>query len=150
MGFERGDIVRIKTIKQIAEVTEVIRDGVYRVAVGSIVSTCRENELEAAERPKSKHGDLPPPSQTNIIAERLNVQQLERLDLHGMTVAEALHALETRLNQITIQKFDRLEILHGHGTGRVRDAVHRYLASSPLVSNFKLDDFNTGVTRVYF
>ncbi len=150
MGFSRGAVVRIKKIRQIGEVTEVLKPGIYRVAVGSIVSTCKEGDLEHAERPKSKHADIPPPPHTKVIAERLSTAKLERLDLHGLTVAEALSALETRLNQIAIQKFDRLEVLHGHGTGRVREAVHRYLAESPLVASFKLDEFNTGVTRVYF
>lgn len=150
MGFQPGDIVRIKKIMQIGEIAEVLRPGFYKVVVGSLVSTCSEEQLEPAERPKSKHPDIPPPPKTKVIAERLPLKQLERLDLHGLTVAEALHALETRLNQIAVAKFDRLEVLHGHGTGRVKQAVHRYLSESPLVSSFKLDEFNTGVTRVYF
>ena len=45
---------------------------------------------------------------------------------------------------------DRVEVVHGKGSGRIKDAVHRQLATMRVVASFKLDPGNPGATWVYF
>jgi dsDNA-specific endonuclease/ATPase MutS2 len=40
-------------------------------------------------------------------------------------------------------------VVHGKGSGRIRDALHRELAALPVVASFRLDPQNAGVTWVY-
>jgi DNA mismatch repair protein MutS2 len=73
-----------------------------------------------------------------------------RLDLHGLIVEEALARLTDEIDRSLLRGADRIEVIHGKGSGRVRDAVHRYLASMPVVAAFRLDPVNPGVTWVHF
>jgi DNA mismatch repair protein MutS2 len=77
-------------------------------------------------------------------------RRLESIDLHGLTVVEALSAVEKRVNDAILADLDRLEIVHGVGTGALLKAVHQYLSGLSVVEKFRLDDLNPGVTYVYF
>jgi DNA mismatch repair protein MutS2 len=66
--------------------------------------------------------------------------QLERarsvassLDLRGARVDEALDALDRYLDDAALAGLEKAVIIHGHGTGALRDAVRTRAASHPLV-----------------
>jgi len=59
-----------------------------------------------------------------------------RLDLHGLRVDEALDRLVYALDRAAAAGRGRLVVLHGRGTGALREAVRRFLADSPYVSRF--------------
>ena len=59
-----------------------------------------------------------------------------RCDLHGMRVDEALDHLASALDLAASTGKIRIVILHGRGTGALRQAVRRYLADSPYVTRF--------------
>ena len=56
-----------------------------------------------------------------------------RLDLRGARVEDALAALESRIDAVLLSGGERLEIIHGVGTGALRDAVRRRLRELPEV-----------------
>jgi DNA mismatch repair protein MutS2 len=66
--------------------------------------------------------------------------QLERartvassLDLRGARVDEALDALDRYLDDAALAGLDKAVIIHGHGTGALRDAVRTRAGAHPLV-----------------
>jgi DNA mismatch repair protein MutS2 len=59
------------------------------------------------------------------------------LDLRGARVDEALDALERYLDDASLAGLDRVTIIHGLGTGALRDAVRERAASHPLVRGFE-------------
>jgi len=62
------------------------------------------------------------------------VEEDEReLKLIGLRVEEALELLEPFLNHAALGGLREVRIIHGIGTGRLRNAVREYLASHPLV-----------------
>jgi dsDNA-specific endonuclease/ATPase MutS2 len=70
--------------------------------------------------------------------------QLERartvassLDLRGARVEEALAALERYLDDAALAGLDQVVIIHGLGTGALRDAVRERAGSHPLVSSLR-------------
>lgn len=56
-----------------------------------------------------------------------------KLDLRGARVEDALVALEARISAVLLAGGDQLEIIHGVGTGALRDAVRRKLRELPEV-----------------
>jgi DNA mismatch repair protein MutS2 len=124
--------------------------GRYRIRMGSVVAWCREDDLEAsdavprsrraaaASRPESTPNDArrPPPP--------------PRIDLHGLRVEEAMARVVDAIDRALVGGADRLEVVHGKGSGRIRDALHRSLASMRVVASFEPDPDNPGVTWVYF
>lgn len=59
------------------------------------------------------------------------------IDLHGLTVEEALSRLEDLLYSAYTSGFLSARIIHGKGSGALRLAVRRQLSKHPLVSGFR-------------
>jgi DNA mismatch repair protein MutS2 len=70
------------------------------------------------------------------------------IDLHGMTVHEALDALASFLNRALLDDAAEARIVHGRGGGRIRAAVHERLKGMPSIRGFGLEPGNPGVTIV--
>ena len=76
-----------------------------------------------------------------------------RLDLRGARVDEALADVEQFVDAGVVAGADQLEILHGKGTGALRQAIHEALARRPDVAAFAVappDQGGDGVTVVSF
>jgi DNA mismatch repair protein MutS2 len=59
------------------------------------------------------------------------------LDLRGARVEEALGALDGYLNDASLAGLDRVTVIHGLGTGALRDAVRTESAGHPLVKSIR-------------
>lgn len=69
---------------------------------------------------------------------------VDELDLHGMTVDEALPALEAFLYCSFRRGRHRVRVVHGKGTGVLKTEVSRYLSGHLLVSFFRPSDSRNG------
>jgi DNA mismatch repair protein MutS2 len=75
-----------------------------------------------------------------------------KLDLRGARVEDALVALEARISAVLLAGGDQLEVIHGVGTGALRDAVRRKLRELPEVREVRIADEpgREGVTFALF
>ncbi|MFA5078914.1 MAG: Smr/MutS family protein [Dehalococcoidia bacterium] len=73
------------------------------------------------------------------------------LDLHALTVDQALPAIHEYLNDACLAGLKEVRIVHGKGTGALRQVVRRELKSHPLVKSFRTGsrfEGSTGATIV--
>lgn len=68
------------------------------------------------------------------------------LDLHALTVDEAMPLLEQYLNSAIMSGCNTVRIIHGKGTGKLRQAVNKELRKHPLVKSFRLGGYGEGQT----
>ena len=76
---------------------------------------------------------------------------ISEIDLHNLTVDEALYQLERFLNKSIREGLDIVWVIHGKGEGILRAEVGRHLTGHKLVKAFELADYyhgGNGVTRV--
>jgi DNA mismatch repair protein MutS2 len=59
------------------------------------------------------------------------------LDLRGARVDEATEALERYIDQASRANAGRVTVVHGHGSGALRDAVRAFLTGHPLVREWR-------------
>jgi DNA mismatch repair protein MutS2 len=59
------------------------------------------------------------------------------IDLRGLRVEEALIKLGNDLDAMTRSGISSVVIIHGHGTGAMKEAVRTALKSSPYISSFR-------------
>ena len=72
------------------------------------------------------------------------------VDLHGLTVEEALTRAEEALNDALLANALDLRLIHGRSGGRIRAALHKRLREISSIRGFHLDPGNDGVTIVRF
>ena len=149
-------------------VVDVGHDGRYRVRVDAATMWCRDDQLadppasakalrDAARRARAgrdahrQHAEEPASTTTRLRASASARQaSAARLDLHGLSVDEAMARVMAEIDRALQQGADRLEVIHGKGSGRIKAALHRLLQSLPVVASFQVDDSNPGVTWVRF
>jgi DNA mismatch repair protein MutS2 len=77
----------------------------------------------------------------------------DELRLRRLTVDEALPLLSQFLHDTFVAGFRQVRIIHGKGTGTLRETVRRELKKHPLVKSFRAggyEDGGEGVTVVEF
>jgi DNA mismatch repair protein MutS2 len=61
----------------------------------------------------------------------------DELDLHRLTVDEALIKLDKFLHDAYVAGYSQVRVIHGKGTGTLRQMVRRELARHPLVKSYR-------------
>jgi DNA mismatch repair protein MutS2 len=151
MPLPVGAAVAVRTFgSKRGVVIAVSRDGRYQVRIEAVTMWCSEEDLSVPQesRKKKTRGDRP---RRRDDAEEDSGPAVPpgRLDLHGLVIEEALARVVDEIDRSLLRGADRVEVVHGKGSGRIRDALHRHLASMPGLT-FQLDPRNAGVTWVYF
>jgi DNA mismatch repair protein MutS2 len=117
----------------------------YRVLVGSLSIECKEIDLTAAQSKKIKQ-----------VQNKLSIKNLApkltgtpALDLHGKTASEASSLVQELISRACLENREKVEIVHGIGSGRLKDTVWKTLSALKVVRHFKLDETNPGKTVAY-
>ena len=66
------------------------------------------------------------------------------LNLLGMTTDDAIWKLDKYLDEARVSHLQSVRIVHGKGTGALRNAVHQYLRKQKSIKSFRLGDFGEG------
>ncbi|MCD6579036.1 Smr/MutS family protein [bacterium] len=76
-----------------------------------------------------------------------------QIDVRGKTLKEALEEVEKLLNNAFVSNVSMVKILHGKGTGVLRQGISEYLSNHPLVKDYNSEmqgiHINEGVTDVF-
>ena len=134
--IKAGDRVYLRGIPQPVEVITPLDDaGMVEVLLGTMRARLPVHQLD---RPAPVHNT---PSGASIYYTRPAKKQVSReLDLHGVRVEEALEQLEGYLSDAAVAGLSSVRILHGVGTGALRNAVREYLSGHPLVRSVGRDE----------
>ena len=81
--------------------------------------------------------------------EDIFINRLPTIDLHGYDTASAKVATNDFISDNIILKKDKIIIIHGIGTGLVRQAVHEVLSQNKYVSEYHTLNLNHGCTIAY-
>ena len=66
------------------------------------------------------------------------------LNLLGLTTDDAIWKLDKYLDEARVSHLQSVRIVHGKGTGALRNAVHQYLRKQKWIKSFRLGDFGEG------
>ena len=136
--LSQGDTVRIKGLTTVGKVESV--DGkMATVIFGDMRTKMCAERLERAEKPKQEE----PKAYVNVSREtreaidsrKLNFKQ--DLDVRGMRGDEAITAVTYFIDDAILVGMSRVRILHGTGSGILRQLIRQYLATVPNVTSFR-------------
>jgi len=134
-AVKAGDSVHVNSLGHDGVVVSVDqRQAKVRVRTGSMELDVGIGDLAAAHR--QGRGQERRPPQGARKAEQTEDMERE-LKLIGLRVDDALDLLEPFLNHASLNGLPEVRIIHGVGTGRLRDAVREHLARHSLVEEFR-------------
>lgn len=146
MAFAPGDSIHVRGIGK-GTVREVRNGGRYLVEVNgrSIVTT--EDQLTAQESARKKKTT---PGRRAPAAYDRTSEAVPSLDLHGLTVDEAMGAVDAFLNDALLSGVAEARIIHGRSGGRLKASLHAQLKRIASIRSYAVDPRNGGVTIVRF
>ena len=66
------------------------------------------------------------------------------INVIGLNVDEAVFLIDKYLDDCTIAKLSPIRIVHGKGTGKLRQGIHTFLKTNPHVKSFRIGTFGEG------
>ena len=155
--FKVGTHVRVLSMNLIGTVTTPPSPkGEITVQMGSLSTKTKINNLEilvgykdpeeAKKAPKGAGG-------SGKIKMSKAASISHEINLLGLTVDEAVAKLDKYLDDAYISRIPQVRIVHGKGTGALRNGVTAYLRGVPYIKSFRLGEIgegDTGVTIVDF
>jgi len=130
--LQAGDRVYLRGIPRPVEViTPPDHGGMLEVLLGTMRARLPVNQLDRPAQAQITH------SRDAVYHSRREKKQVNtELNLHGMRVEEALERVEGFLSDATVSGLSSVRIVHGVGTGALRNAIREHLSRHPLVKSF--------------
>jgi len=146
--LKAGDTVRIKGLTTIGKV-ESIDGKMATVIFGDMRTKMRAERLEHAKethseqtRNEERNANIAGPyanvsSGTRNVIDNRKTHFHQDLDVRGMRGDEAINAVTYFIDDAILVGMSRVRILHGTGSGILRQLIRQYLATVPNVSHFR-------------
>lgn len=143
--IREGDTVRVLTTNTTGEVASlqgddvVVQCGTFRLSTSlkniERISKTRAKKLERTEGSVSGEG---------IGSALAAALESTRLDLRGLLGDEAVQEVERFIDKLRLNRVPSATIIHGKGTGALRQKVAHCLKQHPAVKSFRLGDWSEG------
>ncbi|MHC5723261.1 MAG: endonuclease MutS2 [Nostoc sp.] len=145
-----GDRLRVPKLGQTADViTAPNEDGELSVRFGLMKMTVKLEDVESLDGQKAEPVVKPKPAPAAVIPPPPSVPEIRTsqntIDLRGKRVADAEYILDKAISEAT----GPVWIIHGYGTGKLRQGVHAFLQHHSRVNNYEpaeQADGGTGIT----
>ena len=140
-----GDRVEIRSMGVKADVLEVSADGTLSLRAGIMTVTAKQDEVLVLE------GETVPDKKTisTRSSQQLRMVGIEpQIDLRGLEVSEAELAAERYIDSAVMAKLSQITIIHGKGTGALRNAIQQMLRRNKAVKSFRLGRYGEGESGV--
>ena len=145
--LQKGDTVRIKGLNTIGTI-ESIQGKQVTVIFGDVRTKMKAEQLERCERGKAKNEEataankhaslaIQTSKMTRATMEDRKQNFHQDIDVRGMRGDEAIDAVMHFIDDAILIGMSRVRILHGTGSGILRQLIRQYLNTIPNVSHFR-------------
>ena len=157
--FKLGEDVRIISLNMEGTINSLPDSkGNLYVLCGIMRMQAKMDDIEFIDKPdiivkdmKFKSGDLSKKSHQKSLSKASSISM--EINLLGKMVDEAIAELDKYLDDAYLSHLSSVRIVHGKGTGALRNAIHNYLKNVSYVSSYRLAEYgegDAGVTIVEF
>ena len=152
--IEVGSKVKIDG-QDVPGVVQMIKGGKAQVAFGQMMIMVEKSRLKLISSSEFKQATRPTTARTvvsvDIRERKLNFR--DSIDVRGMRASEALEAVEDLIDDALMVGVSGVTILHGKGTGALKEEIRRYLRTVrdvASVADDHADRGGAGITVVRF
>ena len=137
-----GDEILVISYGQRGTLIKQLKDGRWEAQVGLIKMTLEEKEFNLIKA--EKEAAQPKKRQVNVVKRSNTSGPRARLDLRGKRYEEAMQELDGFIDQALLNNMAQVDIIHGIGTGVIREGVTKYLRRNKHVKSFEYAPQNAG------
>lgn len=145
--FHPGDEVKVLSIDQKGHLIKKVSSDTWDVQIGIMKMKVSEKDLEYIQTPKIVE------TRTIATVKGKDFHVSLELDLRGERYENALARVEKYIDDALLAGYPRVSIIHGKGTGALRQGVQEYLRNHRAVKHIRFGDHSEGgigVTIVEF
>lgn len=152
-----GQVVYVTSLRSLGTILS-IKGNRVTVDINGLSATVKVNELQSTTREESnkiQRDNLKAQPKTRKKAGGSAVQRQKEvrteINILGQTVDEAVVSVGRFIDQALLGGINQVRIIHGKGTGALREGVHQYLRTLPQVAHFETagyDEGGAGATNV--
>ena len=129
---DRVELLGLGTIGVLLESPEGKKRVRVRVGEAEVsTETSRVAGIRDEEEPGRQKSSRP------SVAPAMRMEESGVVDVRGKTADEALESLQSHLDRATLSGTLLMRIIHGHGTGRLKQVLREHLKGSPYVAGFR-------------
>lgn len=140
-GLQEGDQVQVTTLNQQGTLLEKAGKKAWMVQLGSMKMKVDEASLEKIAGSSSE--DKP----ESVISHRAARPRVKtQIDIRGERYEKGIDEVSQYLDAALLNNYETVTVIHGHGTGALREGVHKLLRKHPQVESFELAPANQGGT----
>ena len=133
-----GDEVLIPRIKQNGTVISISDDNAT-IQIGIIKSNFKFSELELTTKKSSKEDTI-----RSVKREFKPISLPPEINVIGQNVIDACFVIDKYLDTCFLNGLKQIRIVHGKGTGKLREGIQNFLKTHPHVKSFRLGTFGEG------
>ncbi|CAI2586420.1 Endonuclease MutS2 [Apilactobacillus kunkeei] len=136
--FHKGDDVMVKSYGQRGVLVKKLDDNEWEVQLGILKMRIAEGDLEKIKVDNDEQ-------RFNTKVKRTASKRVSaKLDLRGHRYEEAMHEVDQYLDSAVLAGYPSVTIIHGKGTGALRQGVTDMLSSDRRVDSFNYSPANAG------
>ena len=133
-----GDTVMIKELHQKVTILSLPdKNKRLFVDMGAMKMKVKKDELAVLDENYKEPNKVKIPGTSFNKFELKRYEMSQTLDLRGYRVEEALDEVEAYLDKASLANLTPVYIIHGHGTGALKQSVRDFLSTSPYVAKFR-------------
>lgn len=138
--FKAGESVFLERFGAYGIILSEKKNNKFDVQIGNATVTVSKKEIRHAEAGDAKTSLSPRTNRALAVKKDVSMT----LDLRGKRYEEAKIALEKFIDDALFGALAQVNIIHGFGTGIIREMVHNYLKKSEFVESFRFGGANEG------
>ena len=137
-----GDTVELVKLGTKATVIAINKDGIYQLQAGILKLSAKPDEVYLIEESELTAKKYTRPAHSG---KQLHISApIQEIDLRGMDCIEAVCVLERYLDEAMRFNASSVRIIHGKGTGALRNAVQQSLKKNKFIKKFRLGVYGEG------
>ena len=120
-------------------VSNISKSNEVQVQVGSMKMSINIKYLQKLKSPAVNKS-----ANTSHVSVSKTRNAKSEINIIGLNVDEATFVVDKFLDDCALAKLETVRIVHGKGTGKLRDGVHKFLKSNPHVKSFRMGTYGEG------
>lgn len=142
-----GDMIEISGFSQPATILSLSgKENQLQVQIGSIKMQIMVENIKKVLPNKNKSTAF---SATHVQSFTEKTKQVSaEINVIGQNIEEACFLIDKYIDDCYLAKLQTIRIVHGKGTGKLREGIHQFLKKNPHVQSFRLGTFGEGEVGV--